>query len=631
MTRRNSVWRRGAATVAALALLAFSIVWPSRAAGLDPTQMSSNAIKALEQRLTDAGCYSDAIDGQQSPALDDAIKACPDQRPFLRIETGMHTASIRRISVDAACRLLATASDDKTVRLWSLPDGKLDRVIRLPIGAGSSGRTNATALSPDGHWLAIGGWDAAYEKTGSIAVTLVNLSDGAVKRVGAFEQVIQTMSFSADGQRIAIGLGGNNGLRVLERATGNELLADRDYGSDIYGLTFARDGGLVTTSLDGQIRRYGPELKLVAKHPAPDGKWPYGVAIDPTGRHIAVGYYDQGAVSILDMQSLTPVSKAQTLDVGTGNLMNVAWSKDGETLVAGGYAYKAFAKGELRRFLRRFDALGRRKGGDVPATSNTITEVQSCGDGFAFAAGDPTIGLLPGKDDPIVLQVAHTVDARNKVGPAFAVSPDGTSVRFGLGVGDDRPVVFNLAAASLIDSRSLPASFLTARVSGLPVTDWRESDAPKIDGIRLALENREKSYALAIRPDGSGLVLGGDWYVHAYDQKGNPLWSHTSAESAWGVNFAAGGEIITVACLDGTIRWLRWTDGEELLTLFVEPQSRRWVAWTPSGYYMASAGGEDLIGWHVNRGWSQEADFFPASQFRAEYNRPDIVRLADSR
>ena len=51
-------------------------------------------------------------------------------------------------------------------------------------------------------------------------------------------------------------------------------------------------------------------------------------------------------------------------------------------------------------------------------------------------------------------------------------------------------------------------------------------------------------------------------------------------------------------------------DGGELLALFVEPQSRKWVAWTPSGYYMASAGGEDLIGWHVNRGWDQEAGFF---------------------
>ena len=52
----------------------------------------------------------------------------------------MHTALIRRIGVDAACRLLATASDDKTVRLWSLPDGKLKQVIRLPIGEGDAGK-----------------------------------------------------------------------------------------------------------------------------------------------------------------------------------------------------------------------------------------------------------------------------------------------------------------------------------------------------------------------------------------------------------------------------------------------------------------------------------------------------------
>ena len=75
----------------------------------------------------------------------------------------------------------------------------------------------------------------------------------------------------------------------------------------------------------------------------------------------------------------------------------------------------------------------------------------------------------------------------------------------------------------------------------------------------------------------------------------------------------------SVGCVGATAK--------ELLALFVEPQSRKWVAWTPSGYYMASAGGEDLIGWHVNRGWEQEADFFPVSQFRAQYNRPDIVRL----
>ena len=63
------------------------------------------------------------------------------------------------------------------------------------------------------------------------------------------------------------------------------------------------------------------------------------------------------------------------------------------------------------------------------------------------------------------------------------------------------------------------------------------------------------------------------------------------------------------------------------MALFVDRKTRAWVAWTPTGYYMASPGGEDLIGWHVNRGWNQAADFFPASRFRDRFNRPDIVQL----
>ena len=118
-----------------------------------------------------------------------------------------------------------------------------------------------------------------------------------------------------------------------------------------------------------------------------------------------------------------------------------------------------------------------------------------------------------------------------------------------------------------------------------------------------------------------------NWSVHAYDAKGEQRWNQPARAVPGASISRPTAKSSSVAYDDGTIRWLRWTDGEELLALFVEPQSRKWVAWTPSGYYMASAGGEDLIGWHVNRGWNQEADFFPASQFRAEYNRPDIVRL----
>jgi hypothetical protein len=101
--------------------------------------MAASLISTLQQRLADSGCYQGAIDGQASPALHDAIKACPSQDPMLRIETGMHTGPIRRVGVDRDCRLLATGSHDKTVRQWSLPEGRLLRTLRWPIGPGNDG------------------------------------------------------------------------------------------------------------------------------------------------------------------------------------------------------------------------------------------------------------------------------------------------------------------------------------------------------------------------------------------------------------------------------------------------------------------------------------------------------------
>jgi len=42
-------------------------------------------------------------------------------------------------------------------------------------------------------------------------------------------------------------------------------------------------------------------------------------------------------------------------------------------------------------------------------------------------------------------------------------------------------------------------------------------------------------------------------------------------------------------------------------------------------YYDCSPGAEELIGWHVNRGKDQAADFFPASKFRDRFFRPDVI------
>jgi WD40 repeat protein len=576
----------------------------------------------LQRRLTDAGCYAGAIDGARSAALEAAVKACPDQRPVLRIETGMHTAMINQIGVDSACTRLATASDDKTVRVWSLPDGRLERTIRLPIGAGNDGKDYAAALSPDGRWLAAGGVSASDTE----AVSVVDLQTGVVRRIGAFENVVDAITFSLDGHRIAVGLGGKNGLRVLDAPSGAELLADRDYRDSIYGLAFAPDGSLLATSWDGSTRRYSPSLRRATVRTAPAGKQPHHISIDPTGRRAAIGYLDTPSVSIVDAVSLQAIAETGADDLKGDDLSSVAWSGDGSTLAAGGISVGTF-NGFGPMFIRRFNRDGLRIGTDTPVASNTIVNIQRCGGDFIFAAADPLVGRLTAEGAATTIQGPRTPDMRRKKGDAFDLSGDAATVRFGLGEGDARPVVFDLRGATLTDSPTDLVNLTPPSIAGLSVSNWENNDAPKFGDAPIALEKYEFSRSLAIRRDRRGFALGTEWRVRAFDAAGKERWNQPGPGSGRGLNFSADGEVLAVAYGDGTIRWLRWSDGQELLAFFVEPQTRRWVAWTPTGYYMASPGGDELIGWHVNRGWAQLADFFPASRFSERFNRPDIVKL----
>ncbi|HPT51070.1 MAG TPA: hypothetical protein PKZ22_12895 [Accumulibacter sp.] len=76
---------------------------------------------------------------------------------------------------------------------------------------------------------------------------------------------------------------------------------------------------------------------------------------------------------------------------------------------------------------------------------------------------------------------------------------------------------------------------------------------------------------------------------------------------------------------DNTARWYRTQDGGEQLALFPHADSRRWVLWTPEGYFAASPGGENLVGWRIDHGSEQAADFFPVSRFRADSYVPETI------
>ncbi len=549
----------------------------------------------------------------------------PPQDPILRIETEMHTAPIVRVGVDAACKLMVTGSDDKSARLWDISDADRDeprllRVLRLPIGPGNHGKVYAVALSPDGKIVAAGGYNRSG---GDHWVYLFDSASGKLlRRLGQLKNVIYHLTFSPDGKYLAATLGSGQGMRVWETSEWQIFGQDADYSnSDSYGAAFDKQNALFTVADDGFVRRYGRRFKLEAKAQATAGKRPFQISVHPAGDRLAVGFDGDLGVEIYGTAALQHMAKLDTTGM-KGDLSTVAWSPDGMRLYAGG----KYSSGGGRPVVI-WDNGGQGPRREISLAKSTVMHVLPCATKMVAASADPAIGTYSDIGIPLLHRENVIVDQRGKQGEKFVVSNDGTRVRFGLEYGADTPVIFDLALQDLIDAPTLDPTMKQARLTGLNVTDWNDQFQPKLDGAALPMQNAERARTVAIAPDNSAFVLGTEFRLRGFDRTGKELWQRPMPGVSWGVNITGDGKLVVVACGDGTIRWFRVSDGEELLSLFVQAKDRRWVAWTPKGYYMASAGAEELIGWHINRGWEQAADFFPANRFRNEFNRPDIVKL----
>jgi hypothetical protein len=562
-------------------------------------------------------------------------QSLPPTEPILHIETGMHTGQIRGIGVDAGCRLMVTGSYDKTARLWALPkngvgEPELLRILSIPIGFDDEGELFAVAISPNGRFVAAGGYDVGWREFKDIAVYIFETATGKlIRRLGGLNQLIGNLTFSPDGKFLAAVLGGRNGggMQVWETA-GWSLVGEDGYeNTDSYGVAFDTADKLYTVSNDGFLRRYGREFKLEAKAKTLGGERPYSVAVHPRGDRLAVGYSDSTAVEVYDAKNLSRSFFADTAGV-RGNLSKVAWSSDGTRLYAGG----RYDDAQGNHLIRIWDKEGRGKGRDVVVTRNTIMGLLPCRNSIAVGAMDPAFGLLSVTGEKQVWQEADIPDMRDKVGGNFTVSEDGSKVRFGLGRGGDKPVLFHLTNGPLTQQPHPMSALAAPDVESLSVANWREG-RPKLDGKVLNLGRYEVAHSVAIAPGGDRFVLGTEWYLHFYSKDGRELWRKT-VPGAYGVNIPRNSKFVVVACDDGTIRWHRLSDGEEVLALFVNAKTREWVLWIPQGYYASSTSGDRMVGWHLNKGWEQAGEFVAAARLKKHLYRPDIVKrafeLADS-
>lgn len=551
----------------------------------------------------------------------------PPQEPFLRIEAGRHTGAVNRVAVDAAGALLATASDDKTVRLWNLADGTARGVLRLPIGPREEGEVYAVALSPDGKTaFAAGITGFAWDRAGSIY--MYDLERMAWRgRIGGLPAPVNHLAVSADGTRLAAGLSGNAGIRVWDLAARRLAFEDRAFQGPVRAVAFDGRGRLAAASADGRVRMYDQQGRKLAEVAPEAGGRPFGLAFSPDSDLLAVTYENRLRVDLLATPGLARMFSPSVAGLSGEGLLGVAWARDarGNTqLFAGGYAQ---AQGAY--VVRRWGDFGLGGATDIPAARDTIAHLVALPQGgVAFAAHDPGWGRIAPDGTLAQRPAPPFADFRAARDGRLRLSEDGYTVEF-----PGRTAALRFSALDRrLGAAPAQSTLAPARTTapGITVANWQDTDGPTLNGARLPLGRNEFSRALAILPDNSALLLGTDTGLRLFGRDGRQLAEIATPGAPRAVNVSGDGTVAVAALADGTLRWYGLAEGERLVeraALYPHADGVRWVFWTPEGFFdHADAGGKEMVGVHLNRGANAMPEWVSFAQaYRALY-APGLVR-----
>ena len=430
---------------------------------------------------------------------------------------------------------------------------------------------------------------------------------------------------------------------VMETATALHLIPRADF----YTIAYGKEG----FDKFGYLRRYSANtFNLESSVEIKGGPKPYHVAVQPNGDLVAVSLLSQAGVYLYrsskgGLKSLDEDKQPITENVSRG-LGKISWSSDGKSLIGGG----SYNNG--RHFMFRvWNKEGQGVPKDFEGPTWYISHLIPCGDSIAFSARDPAFGLIDVKQKKIIWM--QTRSGANMVKKQFGhlkVSKDGHRVSFGLGYKSESPIIFDVNHRRLDPGSNNVPGLYPANYHSLNITGWNERETipqrptdPLLNGRRIApmlpegdvqgtrhrVTNKEEWVSLGIAPRAGKFVLGSEWRLRGYKKNSGDMlsWVKKVPGRVWAVNITRNEKLVVAAYDDGTIRWHNLENGKELLALFVHAKERRWIAWTPQGYFDASIGGEDLIGWHINNGPKAAADFFYAYEYRDRLARKDIVRL----
>jgi hypothetical protein len=560
------------------------------------------------------------------------------ERPYLRIDPEAHTSSITRLSTDKTGKYLVSSSKDKTARLWDLESNKLLRTFRPPIGPGFEGFLYAVAISPDASMVATGGVDRRTYLFQRESGRLVKVLDQAA--------AVLHLEYSPDGRFLVVALAGKQGFIVYETSTYSVTAHGKDATGSTYYANWDNHNHIATASDDGFISLYileaPPEksLKLITRRHF-DRRHPRTAVFSSDGQKIAVGFAKTSHVEVISASNLVTRYEMDVKDCSKNGLQSslvaFAWTSNDQTLYGGGECQRSRG----RTFIRAWKDEAKGTYEDYRVSQDSIEHMVPLKDGsVVFASNDPLIGILSPQGSLHLLSNSSIPDYRG-MEDNFLVNDTGSVIEVALERGRE-PVRFAVMERQVMtrsafdvgaDSLSAPSRSvkrpgllgLFGKRDELSVTDWKNNSSPKLNGKALDVAPKDISRSLAIAPAEDSFVIGTESALQCYDRTGRILWRVSVMAPAWNLNITRNGSLAVAALGDGTIRWYRMHDGEEMAAFLLLRNRTSWVLWTPNGYFDAEQTAENLIGWHLNQGKNREALYYPISRFFDTFYRPDII------
>jgi WD40 repeat protein/tRNA A-37 threonylcarbamoyl transferase component Bud32 len=294
-----------------------------------PPKTSSPETFALVNTFTGHSYWVDSVafspDGQilASGSDDKTIKLWNIPTGQLKTTLTGHSTPVNSVAFSPDGQTLASGSYDHTIKLWNIPTGELKTTF-----TGHSNVVDSVAFSPDGQTLASSSWDNTIKlwniPTGELQMTLTGLSKSA-----------HSVAFSPDGQTLASG-NRDNTIKLWNVPTGELKTTLIGHSNSVWSVAFSPDGQtLASGSWDNTIKLWNIPISELERTLTGHSELVTSVAFSPDSQTLASSSGDH----TIKLWNVSTGKLKTTLTDHSDYVNSVAFSPDGQTLASGSADY----------------------------------------------------------------------------------------------------------------------------------------------------------------------------------------------------------------------------------------------------------------------------------------------------